>query len=70
MDIIRALEQENMKKELPNLRIGDFVKVHVKVIEGNRERIQMFEGTIIGKQGSGLKESFKLTNLLTALLPC
>lgn len=58
MDIIKAIEQEQLKKDLPGLDIGDYVKVHVKVKEGSRERIQIFEGTIIAKKGEGLKETF------------
>jgi large subunit ribosomal protein L19 len=58
MDIIKALEQEQLKKDLPALDIGDYVKVHLKVKEGNRERIQIFEGTIIARKGEGLKETF------------
>lgn len=58
MDIIRTLEQEQMRTDLPVLSIGDHVRVHLKVKEGNRERIQVFEGTVIAKKGSGLKETF------------
>lgn len=58
MDIIRSLEQEQLRTDLPVLSIGDYVKVHLKVKEGNRERIQVFEGTVIAKKGSGLKETF------------
>jgi len=57
MDIIKAIEQEQLRKDLPNLQIGDHVKVHLKVKEGNRERLQVFEGYIIGMQGSGVKET-------------
>jgi len=57
MDIIRAIEQEGMKKDLPNLKIGDYVRVNVKVKEGNRERIQAFEGTIIAMQGGGIRRT-------------
>ena len=57
MDIIKAIEQEQLRKDLPNLQIGDHVKVHLKVKEGNRERLQGFEGYIIGMQGSGVKET-------------
>jgi len=58
MDIIKTLEQEQLRADLPVLSIGDYVKVHLKIKEGNRERIQIFEGTVIGKKGSGLKETF------------
>jgi large subunit ribosomal protein L19 len=58
MDIIKAIEQEQLRTDLPKLSIGDFVKVHLKVKEGNRERLQVFEGTIIAIKGSGLRETF------------
>jgi len=58
MDIIKALEQEQLRTDLPVLSIGDYVKVHLKVKEGTRERIQIFEGTVIAKKGAGLKETF------------
>lgn len=58
MDIIKALEQEQVRTDLPSLSIGDYVKVHLKVKEGTRERIQIFEGTVIAKKGAGLKETF------------
>ena len=58
MDIIKAIQQEQLKTDLPNLEIGDFVKVHLKIIEGTRERIQVFEGTVIAMKGTGLTETF------------
>lgn len=63
MDIIKALEQEQLKTNLPDLEVGSFVKVHVKVKEGNRERLQVFEGTIIAKKGEGLKETFTVRRI-------
>jgi large subunit ribosomal protein L19 len=63
MDIIRALEQEGMKQNLPNLKIGDYVRVNVKVKEGNRERIQAFEGTIIAMRGSAIRKSITVRRL-------
>lgn len=63
MDIIKAIEQEQLKSNLPPLNIGDFIKVHVKVKEGNRERLQAFEGTIIAKKGEGLKETFTVRRI-------
>jgi len=63
VNIIKAIEQEQLKTDLPKFEIGDFVKVHVKVKEGNRERIQVFEGTIIGIKGSGLKETFSVRRI-------
>jgi large subunit ribosomal protein L19 len=58
MDIIKAIEQEQLRTDLPKLDIGDFVKVHLKVKEGTRERLQVFEGTVIAKKGEGLRETF------------
>ena len=58
MDILKSIESEQIRADIPNLEIGDYIKVHAKIIEGNRERIQVFEGTVIGKKGSGLKETF------------
>jgi large subunit ribosomal protein L19 len=58
MDIIREIEQEQFKENLPKFSPGDTVKVHVKVIEGARERIQVFEGVVISRKGSGIKENF------------
>ena len=58
MDLIKALTNEQLKSEVPELNIGDTVRVHNKIKEGNKERIQMFEGTIIAIKGSGISESF------------
>lgn len=58
MDILRSIENEQMRTDLPKLEVGDFIKVHAKIIEGTRERIQVFEGTVISIKGSGLKETF------------
>lgn len=57
-NIIKAIEQEYMKSEVPEITVGDVVKVYVKVVEGNRERLQAFEGIIIGIKGGGVRESF------------
>lgn len=58
MDYIRMIEEEQMKKDLPTFRPGDTVRVHVKVVEGTRERIQAFEGVVIKMKGGGLRETF------------
>lgn len=58
MDLIKAIEQGHYKENIPEFRPGDTVKVHVKVIEGNRERIQVFEGAVIRRRGGGLGETF------------
>ena len=62
-EILRAIEAEQMGNDLPNFRIGDTVKLHVKIKEGNRERIQMFEGTVIKRQNGGLRETFTVRRL-------
>jgi len=56
-NVIRAIEKENMRDDLPNLKVGDTVKVYVKVIEGTRERLQGFEGYVIAKKGGGIRET-------------
>ena len=58
MDIIKSIEHEQMKNKIPLLNVGDTVKVHVRVKEGNRERIQIFEGIIIKVQGGGVNQTF------------
>lgn len=58
MDYIRMIEEEQMKKDLPAFRPGDTVRVHVRVVEGTRERIQAFEGVVIKMKGGGLRRSF------------
>ena len=58
MDLIQAFTNEQIKTEVPVVRIGDTVRVHNKIKEGNKERIQMFEGTVIAKHGGGISETF------------
>jgi large subunit ribosomal protein L19 len=58
MDIIRELEAQQSKKEIPALRAGETVRVHVKVVEGEKERTQVFEGIVIGLSGSGNRATF------------
>lgn len=58
MDMIQTIEREQMKKDIPAFGPGDTVRVHVKVVEGNRERIQVFEGIVIRRRGAGLSETF------------
>lgn len=58
MDIIKEVEKQYMKEEVPSFSPGDTVRVHVKVVEGGRERTQVFEGVVIRRQGSGLRETF------------
>ena len=58
MDVIKELTVEQLKKDVPELLIGSTVKVHVRIKEGEKERIQVFEGTIIAKNNSGIAETF------------
>lgn len=58
MDYIRIIEEQQMKTNIPSFRPGDTVKVHVKIVEGTRERIQVFEGLVIRRKGDGLRETF------------
>lgn len=58
MDVIRAIEHEQMKTRVPKLSVGNTVRVHIRIKEGNKSRIQVFEGTIIKKQNGGLNETF------------
>ncbi|MHB1452411.1 MAG: 50S ribosomal protein L19 [Saccharofermentanales bacterium] len=67
MDLVKALEQEQMKNDYSDLEIGDYVKVHLKIKEGNRERVQIFEGTVIARKGKGLSESFTVRRLASGV---
>ncbi|GAA0349878.1 50S ribosomal protein L19 [Bacillus horti] len=57
-NIIREIEKEQLKSDIPAFRPGDTLRVHVKVIEGTRERIQLFEGVVIRRRGTGISETF------------
>ncbi len=63
MDIIKMLEEEQIRKDMPDFNVGDTVQVHYRVIEGARERIQVFEGTVIKKQGGGVGATFTVRRL-------
>ena len=57
-DIIKSIEAEQMKESVPEFAVGDTVRVHAKIKEGNRERIQVFEGTVLKRQGGSNRETF------------
>lgn len=63
MDIIKMIEAEQLRKDLPSFNVGDTVQVHYKVVEGTRERIQVYEGTVIKIQGEGARETFTVRRL-------
>ncbi len=60
MNLIDALEKQGMRKDVPRVQSGDTVRVHVKIVEGDKERIQVFEGIVIGLSGGGLRETFRV----------
>ena len=63
MDLMKALTSQYMKQELPEVQVGDTVRVHVKIKEGSRERIQIFEGTVIAKKHGGIEESITVRRI-------
>lgn len=58
MELLKSIEMMQLRQDIPNFKPGDTVRVHVKVIEGARERIQVFEGTVIARNGGGVRETF------------
>ena len=63
MDIIKSIEHEQLKNKIPELKVGNTVRVHVRIKEGNKERIQVFEGIIIKVQGGGVNMSFTVRKI-------
>ena len=63
MDIIKSIEHEQLKNKIPELKVGNTVRVHVRIKEGNKERIQVFEGIIIKVQGGGVNQSFTVRKI-------
>jgi large subunit ribosomal protein L19 len=63
MDIIKTIEQEKMRKDLPDIRVGDTVKVQVKVVEGTKERLQAYEGYVIAMKGSGITQTITVRRI-------
>ena len=63
MEIIKTLEQEQLKSDVPEFGVGDNVKVHLKVKEGKRERIQIFEGVVLKRQNGGARETFTVRKI-------
>ena len=63
MDIIRAIEQQQIKQDLPEFHVGDNVKVHYRITEGNRERIQVIQGDVIRRQGESVRETFTVRKI-------
>lgn len=63
MNLVQEITQEQLRKDIPDFRPGDTLKVHVKVVEGSRERIQVFEGVVIKRRGGGISESFTVRKI-------
>ena len=63
MDLMKELNKETLQNEVPSVRVGDTVRVHVKVKEGSRERIQVFEGTVIAKKHGGIEETITVRRI-------
>ena len=63
MNIIETLEREQLRSDIPQFGPGDTVRVHAKIVEGTRERIQIFEGVVIGRQGTGVREMFTVRRI-------
>lgn len=63
MDLIKIVEQENIREDIAPFFIGDTIKVHVKVVEGKRERIQIFEGIVLKRQNGGSRETFTVRKI-------
>lgn len=63
MDALKLIAQDSMKKELPEVNVGDSVRVQVKIKEGDRERLQAFEGTVIAKKHGGVSETFTVRRM-------
>ena len=67
MDVLNQITQEYMKSDIPAFNVGDTVKVHVKIKEGNRERIQIFEGFVLKRQGGGIGETFTVRRIASGV---
>jgi len=63
MNTLDQLDAASLRTDIPDFRPGDTVKVNVKVVEGNRSRVQLFQGVVIGRQGSGLRETFTVRKI-------
>ena len=63
MNILDQVDAKSLREDIPEFRAGDTVKVHVRVVEGNKERVQVFEGVVIARRGSGINESFTVRKL-------
>ena len=67
MNIIESLEKEQLRSDIPAFGPGDTVRVHARIVEGTRERIQVFEGVVIGRQGTGVRETFTVRRIASGV---
>ena len=67
MNIIEILEKEQLRADIPQFAPGDTVRVHARIVEGTRERIQVFEGVVIGRQGTGVRETFTVRRIASGV---
>ena len=67
MNIIKELEKEQLKSEITPFNVGDTIRVYAKVVEGSRERLQMFEGVVIKKQNGGIRETFTVRRIASGV---
>jgi large subunit ribosomal protein L19 len=67
MDVISAVSQEYLKKDIPDFNVGDTVKVYIKIVEGSRERIQVFEGFVLKKQNGGVSQTFTVRRIASGV---
>lgn len=67
MDIMKTIEQDYFKSDIPEFSVGDTVRVHIKIKEGTRERIQNFEGFVLKKQNGGLAETFTVRRIASGV---
>ena len=67
MNIIEVLEKEQLRSDIPEFAPGDTVRVHARIVEGTRERIQVFEGVVIARQGSGVRETFTVRRIASGV---
>lgn len=67
MDIMQVIAQEYKRDDIPKFNVGDTVKVHIKIKEGNRERVQIFEGFVLKKQNGGLSETFTVRRIASGV---
>lgn len=67
MDLIKLVEQDYVRDDIPKFNVGDIVKVHIKIKEGNRERIQVFEGFVLKRQNGGMSETFTVRRIASGV---